>query len=318
MSKCLVTGGAGFIGSHLCERLLDDGHKVCAVDAMHDHREGGIDRQSKNFNPIIGRLNEWTVWDLAYPRGLENLLEGIDYVFHLAATPGVRESWGDSFEDYDRNNVLATQRLLEACVGRDIKRFVYASSSSIYGDALGMPWSEETTLPSPQSPYGVTKLAGEHLCRLYAKQRGVPTVCLRYFTVYGPRQRPDMAFYRFMRALIDRKPITVYGDGEQTRDFTYVADAVDATIRAMRYPKSGAIFNVGGGSCVTVMEALKMLWRVTGESVSMGYLITHGFQMAGDVRHTLADNRKIRSALGWEPKVSLEQGLRAQWEWMNE
>ena len=309
--KCLVTGAAGFIGSHLAERLIAEGYEVVGVDCFTDYYPRPVKernlaglRNSDRFRFVEADLR---TADLAA------LLEGVDCVFHLAAQAGVRASWGENFAVYTEHNVLATQRLLEAAKGRGIAKiakFVYASSSSIYGDTPDLPMREDS-LPHPISPYGVTKLAGEHLCQLYHANFGVPTVSLRYFTVYGPRQRPDMAFHRFIRAILEGEPLTVYGDGEQTRDFTYVSDAVEATLLAMRYASPGAIFNIGGGSQVSINYAIRLLERITGRKAIVDYQEAQH----GDVRHTLADTSAAREVLGFAPKVGLEEGLRAQVTW---
>ncbi len=306
--KCLVTGAAGFIGSHLAERLVAEGYEVIGVDCFTDYypraaKEGHL---TELHNSDRFRFVEA---DLRFV-DLEPLLDGVDYVFHQAAQAGVRASWGENFAIYTEHNVLATQRLLEAVKGREIAGFIYASSSSVYGDTPDLPMREHS-LPRPISPYGVTKLAGEHLCQLYLCNFGVPTVSLRYFTVYGPRQRPDMAFHRFIRAILEGKPIAIYGDGEQTRDFTYVADAVEANLLAMRYAPPGAIFNIGGGSRVSVNYAIGLLEEILGKKAIVDYQEAQH----GDVRHTLADTSAAREALGFAPKVGLEKGLRAQVVW---
>src|SRR5205823_8316544 len=249
--RCLVTGAAGFIGSHLAERLVALGCEVVGVDCFTDYYDPAV--KERNVSSLCAGTGFTLVRADLAEADLAPLLQGIDYVFHQAGQPGVRRSWGQSFEAYVRWNVLATQRLLEA--GRTtggLRRFVNASSSSIYGNAAELPVTERA-LPRPVSPYGVTKLAAEHLATLYA-QLGVPTVSLRYFTVYGPRQRPDMAFNIFIRCLLEGREISVNGDGEQTRDFTFVADAVDANLAAATAPTetvTGRCYNVGGGSRVT-------------------------------------------------------------------
>jgi nucleoside-diphosphate-sugar epimerase len=234
-------------------------------------------------------------------------------VLHLAAQPGVRSSWGRSFASYTENNILATQRLLEAAKDANVARFVYASSSSVYGDTPDLPMREDSRL-RPVSPYGVTKLAGEHLCQLYHVNFGLPTVAVRYFTVYGPRQRPDMAIHRFIEAIRDGRPIPVYGDGQQTRDFTYVSDAVEGTLLAMRSDATGSVFNIGGGSRVTINETIRLLEQVMGKEA----LLDHQRAQPGDVRHTLSDTTKARQVLGFAPQVDLEQGLRAEAAWLLE
>jgi nucleoside-diphosphate-sugar epimerase len=307
--RALVTGCAGFIGSHLTESLLQDGSTVVGIDCFNDN----YGRREKLRN--LERSVEWHGFEFVpidLARGdLYDLVEDCDLVFHLAAEPGVRSSWGARFESYARNNVMATQHLLEAARTWPEKRFVYASSSSIYGDADRLPTPEITT-PRPFSPYGVTKLAGEHLCRLYHANYGVDTVALRYFSVYGPRQRPDMAFAIFCARVMAGEPVTVFGDGSRTRDFTYVDDVVRATRRAAdAIDVGGEVLNVGGGSQVSLREALELLDELVDEPVTVTYEKTE----RGDIRHTSADTTRARELLGFEPEVSLGEGLARQVEW---
>jgi UDP-glucuronate 4-epimerase len=303
----LVTGAAGFIGSHLCERLLRNGAEIRAVDRISDYYDPDLKRRNLaavegegGFSFAEGDLNELD---------LESLMAGVEVVFHLAAQPGVRASWGQDFDVYLSDNVLATQRLLEVSRGCRLRRFVFASSSSIYGEAERFPVKESDT-PAPISPYGLTKLAGEHLCRQYFRGFGVPTVALRYFTIFGPRQRPDMAFSRFVRSGLDGEPIEVFGDGLQERDFTYVADAVDATVAAGESGTPGAAYNVAGGDAATVVEVIGTLGRLLGRDLT----IDHRPVVAGDVRRTRADTTSAREDLGYRPGVSLEEGLQKQIE----
>jgi len=242
-----------------------------------------------------------------------SLLDGVDYVFHQAAQPGVRSSWGRAFEGYVRNNVVATQRLLEAAKGGTIRKLIYASSSSIYGEAESFPTSESAT-PRPISPYGVTKLAGEHLCRLYWRRYGVPAVALRYFTAYGPRQRPDMGFHIFIDAFLSGRPISIYGDGGQSRDFTYVSDVVTANLLAAEKAPAGRVYNIGGGAEVTLNEVIRMLKTLTDADVP----IRHKNERAEDPRRTAADTALAASELGYQPAVILEDGLRRQIAWVRE
>ena len=244
---------------------------------------------------------------------LSRILDGVDVVFHQAAQAGVRASWGRDFKIYSENNILATQMLLEACRESPVQRFIYASSSSVYGDTEDIPMRENSA-PRPVSPYGVSKLAGEHLCYLYYKNFGVPTVSLRYFTVYGERQRPDMAFHRFFRWVLEDKPLTIYGDGEQSRDFTYVDDVVEANRLAFEKAVPGEVFNIGGGSRITVNAIIPILEEIVGREIEVNY---EGRQK-GDVRHTLADVTKAQKNLGYEPKVRLQDGLRREYEWIRE
>jgi len=307
-----VTGAAGFIGSHLSERLLGDGYCVVGVDCFTDYypravKEANLAAVADHgaFRFIEGDLG---TMDLA------ELLKDVNVVFHQAAQAGVRASWGQSFAIYTELNILNTQRLLEAAVGSPtLTKFVYASSSSVYGDVDNLPL-RETDRPQPVSPYGVSKLAGEHLARLYATNFGVPTVSLRYFTVYGPRQRPDMAFHKFLRAIYAGESLRVYGDGEQTRDFTYVSDAVEANLLAMERGEPGSCYNIGGGSRVTLNHCLEVLGQVTGLPVK----VEHVGEQHGDVRHTWADTTRAQEELGFHPQVSLEEGLARQASWIRE
>ncbi|MEA2656213.1 MAG: hypothetical protein QOI23_1578 [Chloroflexota bacterium] len=306
--RVVVTGVAGFIGSHLSERLLAGGHEVVGIDCFTDYYA----RSRKEQNLETSRSSDRFRFEAAdlVDADLASLLEGADIVYHLASQPGVRPSWGNQFDRYVRDNVIATQRLLEALKDAPIKRFVFAGSSSVYGEAERFP-TKETALPRPVSPYGVTKLAAEHLTLLYTRNFGIPAVSVRYFTVYGPRQRPDMAFSRFMQAMTAGEDIEVFGDGEQTREFTFVSDAVDGTIKASTADVVGQIFNLGGGSRVTVNKVLATLEEISGLSVHRQSLPA----APGDPRHTGASINLAREKLGWEPRVSLGEGLARQWEW---
>lgn len=292
----VVTGAAGFIGSHLAEALLGEGHDVRAVDSLTPY----YDARLKEENAAAFDLERL---DLA-----EDDLDftGADAVFHLAGQPGVR-SFGRVFGDYLRDNVLATQRVLEAAAAARV-RVVLASSSSVYGDAETFPTAEDVE-PRPVSPYGVTKLACEHLARTYAQSFGAYVVTLRYFTVYGPRQRPDMAFARMIAALAEGRPFELYGDGSRSREFTYVADAVAATVAAVG-ASSGAVYNVGGGSEASMNEAIAALERVAGRELH----VARTPAAPGDMRRTAADTSRIRADLGWRATTGLEEGLRLQWE----
>ena len=310
-SRVIVTGAAGFIGSHLCERLLADGHEVIGIDCFTDYYE----RDLKERNLAAAREHagfDFREIDLV-EADLPPLLDGASVVYHLAGQPGVRPSWGGQFDRYVRDNIVATQRLLEALKDITIDRLVFASSSSVYGDAEMFP-TKETALPRPVSPYGVTKLAAEHLTHLYWKNFGVPATSVRYFTVYGPRQRPDMGFARFMDALVEGREIEVFGDGEQTREFTYVSDAVDGTVKAATANVVGQVFNLGGGSRVTVNRVLATL-----EDISRIKLYRNNLPaVPGDTRHTGASINLARDRLGWEPRVSLREGMTKQWRWFQE
>jgi nucleoside-diphosphate-sugar epimerase len=308
--KALVTGAAGFIGSHLTASLLDRGALVVGVDCFTDYyprpmKEANLDvnRRRQGFRFVEANLQD---------ADLDSLLDGVTHVFHLAAQAGVRKSWGSDFRVYTSNNVDASQRLLEACVNRPLHRFVYASSSSLYGDNVEIPM-RETALPQPVSPYGVTKLAAEQLCHLYYVNHGVQTTSLRYFTVYGPRQRPDMAFHRFIRASLDGAPVTLYGDGEQTRDFTYVADAVAATMGAGDRGVPGRAYNVGGGSRVSMNTVIEIIGRIAGRPLE----VRREAAQKGDMRDTYADTTLARQDLGFAPSVTLEQGIEAEYRWLS-
>jgi nucleoside-diphosphate-sugar epimerase len=303
--KTLVTGGAGFIGSHLVDELLEQGHEVIAIDNFIDYyprdiKEANISHASKNesFKLItrdILKMDE-------FPEA--------DYVFHLAAQAGVRASWGKSFTIYTRTNIEVTQKLLEFYKGEPIKKFVYASSSSVYGDTP-LPMREDSVL-KPVSPYGVTKLAGENLCYLYWKNYNVPTVSLRYFTVYGPRQRPDMAIHKFVKAVLDKEEIVVFGDGEQTRDFTYIADVLAAMIRAAEKGREGSVYNIGGGTRISVNELIEKIEAITKKELKIKFIT----EQKGDVRDTWADVSKAKKELDWTPKTDINEGLAGFVNWM--
>jgi nucleoside-diphosphate-sugar epimerase len=296
--RFVVTGGAGFIGSHLTEALLADGHEVVAVDCFTDYYDPELkEENARAFD--VSRL------DLADD---ELALDGFDGVFHLAGQPGVR-SFGAVFDDYVRRNLLASQRVLERAAGAGV-RVVFASSSSVYGEVESYPTPEDVR-PSPISPYGITKLGCEQLVHAYAKNFGLEAVVLRYFTVYGPRQRPDMAFARVVDALARGASFELYGDGLQSRSFTYVADAVAATMAAMRDAPVGALYNVGGGAEATMRDTIATLERVSGRTLD----VVERPAAAGDVRRTSADTRRVERDLGWRASTTLEDGLRAQWEW---
>ena len=307
--KALITGGAGFIGSHLTSALLDRGADVTAIDCFTDYYPRFIKEANVAVN--AGRPGYHFIAGSIQDVDLGALLDGKTHVFHLAAQAGVRKSWGTDFRIYTDHNVDATQRLLEACVGRPLHRFVYASSSSVYGDTVSIPM-RETALPQPVSPYGVTKLAAEQLCYLYFVNYKVPTTSVRYFTVYGPRQRPDMAFHRFIKAALRGDPVTLYGDGEQTRDFTFVTDAVAATVAAGDKGVIGRAYNVGGGSRVSVNQLFEIIGRIHGAPLD----IRREPAQKGDMRDTFADSTLARTDLGFSPAVSLEQGLEAEYRWL--
>jgi UDP-glucose 4-epimerase len=312
-----ITGVAGFIGSSLADRLLADGHAVVGIDSFEDYyarsmKEANLANACRHprFCLIEGNLLDLALDGDKSVQYLRTAIEESDFVFHLAAQAGVRASWGSSFRVYAENNVLATQLLLEATKNTNAQRVIYASSSSVYGDSPQLPLREDGEC-RPLSPYGVTKLAGEHLCNLYLANFHVPTVSLRFFTVYGPRQRPDMGFHRFIRAQMSGGPITVFGDGRQTRDFTYIDDIVDGLVAAMGGPV-GMTFNLGGGSRISLLAALRALEEATGLPVM---LRTQAAE-AGDVRHTWADTSLAREKLGFQPKTKLTDGLRREYQWL--
>lgn len=307
--KAVVTGTAGFIGSALSERLLDDGDSVVGIDGFVDNYPRAL--KERNLSGFAEHPRFRLVAGLLEDVDLEAQLDGADVVFHVAALPGVRSSWGKSFQEYSSHNVYASQRVFEAALTVGVPRVVYASSSSVYGDTDELPM-RETTREKPHSPYGVTKLAAEHLARLYYRNYGLHTVSLRYFTVYGPRQRPDMAIQRFLTAARDGKAIQLYGDGEQTRDFTYVADTVEATRRAADRGDPGAVYNVGGGSTVSVNELIASIESITGRSLD----VQRSSAQRGDVGHTCADASRARADLGFVPGTPLHEGLARHWEWL--
>jgi nucleoside-diphosphate-sugar epimerase len=304
----LVTGCAGFLGSHLSECLVDSGEDVVGVDSFTDYYARGL----KESN--LARLRDhsrFTLLELDLGRDrLEGAFDGVDTVFHLAAQPGVRGSFGASFARYVHDNVLATQRVLEASVTARVKTFVYASSSSVYGNSLAYP-TPEGTRRAPLSPYGLTKLATEELAGVYGRLDGLHTVGLRYFTVYGPRQRPDMAFARFFASALAGRPVQVLGDGSQVRDFTFVDDAVRGTIAAARDGRRGAVYNIGGGTQVRLLEAVAQIERVLDTRIE----IEHLPDARGDIRRTCSDPRTARIDLGFAPGVDLKEGLARQAEW---
>jgi nucleoside-diphosphate-sugar epimerase len=308
--KLVVTGACGFIGSHLTDRLLQAGHEVVGIDGwvpfypreMKEKNIAGA-RTSKSFT-----LHE-TLLETA--PDLDAIIRGADAVYHLAAQAGVRASWGDDFAGYVDHNVLGTQKLLEAAVQAKVPRVVYASSSSVYGDVKELPLRESMAL-APVSPYGVTKLAAEHLVHLYGKASELSVTSLRFFTVYGPRQRPDMAFHRFLKAVRDGVAITLYGDGEQTRDFTYIGDLVDVLQGSLVQGRPGVVYNVGGGQRISVLKVLEAIGEITGREVK----IDRQAGQKGDMRDTLADTGLAVRDLGFVPKTPLKEGLKAEWEWI--
>ncbi len=303
--RALVTGAAGFIGSHLSEKLLESGATIRAIDAFTPFYDPTIKR--RNAAPLLEHDRfELTTGELS-ALDLERALDGVDVVYHLAGQPGVGVSWGQGFDEYLNANVLATQRLLEAARKHEGVRLVVASSSSVYGDADRYPTREDAA-PRPTSPYGITKLAVEHLCRAYAEAFGVRSIMLRYFSIFGPRQRPDMAFSRFIAAASEGRPLPVAGDGRQSRDFTYVGDAAAATIAAGERGLDGRVYNVAGGCHASVLDAIAVLEEVLGRRIER----EHRPAPPGDMKRTGADVELARAELAWAPEVGLREGLKRQ------
>ena len=311
MTNTIVTGVGGFIGSHLAETLLNQGDKVIGIDEFNDYYNPTLKRQNiSQFQEHPGfQLIENDIQSLNW----SELLVDVDIVYHQAAQAGVRASWGGGFRDYTERNINATQIILEAAINApNLKRLVYASTSSVYGNAETFP-TPETVCPQPVSPYGITKLAAERLGKLYHQNFGVPCVYLRYFTVYGPRQSPDMAFHKFFKWILQDQPISIYGDGQQTRDFTFISDAVAANLLAAIVPLAvGEVFNIGGGSRVVLAEVINIMEGIVGRPIKKNFVE----KARGDARHTSADVSKAKTILGYQPQVSLTEGLRQEWEWM--
>jgi nucleoside-diphosphate-sugar epimerase len=308
MARVLVTGAAGFVGSHLCEALVGRGDTVIGVDCRTPY----YDRAIKDANAAIVRAAgvEMVDADLR-ATDVRALLDGVDVVYHQAGQPGVRLSWSAGFGDYVAHNVLVTQRLLEAARDCCVERFVYASSSSVYGNQARYP-TRETDLPAPHAPYGVTKLAAEHLCSLYAANWGVPTVSLRYFTVFGPRQRPDMAIHRLCEAALDRATFAQYGDGSAVREFTYVDDIVAGNVAAAACDVApGTCINLAGGAEITLRELIALVGEVAGRAIE----VEHHASMPGDSQRNGGAIDRARELLGWEPMVTLRDGIIAQLAW---
>jgi nucleoside-diphosphate-sugar epimerase len=307
--RALVTGVAGFIGSNLAARLLADGHEIVGVDAYTDtydpaQKRANVDalRHDPAFTMVEADLVDCD---------LSALLDGIDVVFHQAGQPGVRQSWAEGFGLYDERNIRVSQRLLDAVVHRPVRRFVFASSSSVYGNARTYP-TRETDLPRPHSPYGVTKLAAEHLCSLYAEVHGVPTVSLRYFTVYGPAQRPDMLMHRLVEAALGGEPVALYGDGSQVREFTHVTDVVRANLAAAEAAtEPGTVVNIAGGSETTVRTVVDLVGALVGAPVDTRMEPSK----PGDVIRTAGAIEDAARLLGWRPEVGLDEGLTSQVSW---
>jgi len=309
--KAIITGVAGFIGFSLAERLLQKGWSVIGVDSLTDYYP--IHYKEKRLSKLKlhreFKLIPHCITDLDW----KDLLLNVGYVYHLAGQPGVRPSWGDNFDIYTKNNILTMQRILEGAVSASkLQRLVYASSSSLYGDAESYPTTEEM-LPKPISPYGVSKLAAENLCYLYYRNYFVPTVALRYFTVYGPEQRPDMAFHILLRAVLEDRTFRLFGDGTQTRDFTYIEDIVKGTILASQYGHEGEVYNIGGGSRISMLEVLDKVTSITGKKVNVECIE----KQKGDALHTAASIDKAAQHFGYQPQFNLDEGLKREWEWLS-
>lgn len=312
---CIVTGVAGFVGSSIADKLLAEGHSVTGIDCfvpyypreLKDNNLAGA-RDHKNFHFI-----EADICDVFTGPAAQGLLDGVSIIFHQAAQAGVRASWGKDFSIYCHNNIEGTQKLLEACKERKDLRIVYASSSSVYGETAKFPM-EETDVPAPVSPYGVSKMAAEHLSQLYAFNYGLHTASLRYFTVYGPRQRPDMAFHKLIRAVLTHEEFAVYGNGEQTRDFTFIQDIVQANIDAALKGKPGTVYNIGGGTRISMNDVIRLVESLSGIKARIKYV---GPQH-GDVSHTGASVERAKRDWGYAPKVTLETGLAREIEFIDQ
>lgn len=300
----IVTGAAGFIGSHLCERLLvDESHNVIGIDGFIDPKLKPL--KLRNLTSLLEHPRFKFINKNLVTIDWKTTLSNVEIIYHLAAVPGVRSSWGSDFDSYVLNNINVTQRLLEACRGIPIKKFIYISTSSVYGEKAGMV--SESSVPTPLSPYGVTKLAGEYLCKVYQKTDQIPITILRYFTVYGPRQRPDMAFHRFIRHILQKKPIPIFGSGTQTRDFTYVADCVEATASVLSAKNIiGETINIGGKERASILEVISIIEDILGKKVAVKFLE----KPRGEPMHTWADITKAEQLLQYKPTLPLKIGLK--------
>jgi len=309
--RCFVTGVAGFVGSHLAERLLADGHEVCGIDSFANNYDHALKERN------LGALRSWNMFHFIegdlMEVALQPLLEGVDWIFHQAGQEKERTNWASAFTHYTESNVSVTLRLLEAALRFGwIRRFVYASSSSVYGEAARLPVLEDE-LERPRSPHGITKLAAESLCSLYHRRFGLPTVSLRYFSIYGPRQRPDMAFHRFCKAIVCREPLSLYGDGYQTRDFIYVDDAIEATVRAAAVTEAtGQVLNIASGTSVTLRSIVEQLEKISGSRISVAV----DDSQRDDVHHTCADIQRAQQILGYRPRMGLQDGLTQEFEFI--
>lgn len=307
----LITGAAGFIGSNLVRKLLDAGEEVIGIDCFTDYYSREL--KENNIKNILDKPNFTLIEKNILDTDLQNLLKDIDYIYHQAAQAGVRSSWGEDFEIYNQNNILLTQKLLEAAKeSKRLKKFVYASSSSVYGNTDQLPMREKNRL-QPVSPYGVSKLAAENLAYLYYKNFKVPTVSLRYFTVYGEGQRPDMAFHIFIKAFLTGEEINIFGDGKQSRNFTYVGDIARANILAAQKAPAGEIINIGGsGQGIVLNDTLDLIKELTGCETKINYIE----KVKGDVKHTSADTSKAENLLAYQPQTSFKEGLKREIDWL--
>jgi len=305
----LVTGAAGFIGSHLCKRLIEEGAHIVAIDAFTDFYSRST--KENNIRSLVSQRRFQLIPADILEENLDEIMDKTDVVFHFAAQPGVRTSWGSNFSVYTKNNIDATQKLLEAAKKTNLKKFIYASSSSVYGLTPDLPMKETSAL-HPYSPYGVTKLAAENLCFLYYKNYGIPCVSLRFFTVYGPGQRPDMAFHKFFTSILRGEEIVIFGDGQQTRDFTFIDDIISANLSSIENGRAGENYNLGGGSRIKLKDIIPIFEDICQKEVKIKYVQGQ----KGDVRHTFADIQKAKKDLHYIPKNSLEEGLRSQWDWI--
>jgi len=310
MKTAINTGVAGFIGSSLAEKLLKDNFKVIGIDNFTNYYSPHI--KEKNIENCLKNTNCSFIHQDLDSLDLSTIFENVEYVFHLSAQPGVRASWGKEFTVYVKNNISVTQKILESLKNNTtLKKFVFASSSSVYGNQSSM-MNEDTSLTRPVSPYGVTKLAAENLVNLYFKNYGVPTISLRYFTVYGPKQRPDMAFTRFFYSIIKEQKLTIFGNGEQTRDFTYVDDVVKATMNAATSDHVGEILNIGGGSVFSLMQITEFMKEITGKELEIDF----EKEQKGDVKHTSADISKSENLINYKSNVDIKYGLTQQYEYI--
>ncbi|MFV1452537.1 UDP-glucose 4-epimerase [Bacillus mycoides] len=311
--KILVTGAAGFIGSHLCQALLKNkSYHVVGID--HFIGPTPIPLKIDNIQTLRTNPRFQFVRENILTTDLPKLLKDVKVVYHLAAIPGVRTSWGKDFDPYVTNNILATQYLLEACKEVKLEKFIQISTSSVYGEKSGRV--SENLLPNPLSPYGVTKLSSEHLCHIYHKNFQIPIVILRYFTVYGPRQRPDMAFHRLIKQILENKPLTIFGDGTQTRDFTYIDDCIQGTIAALETSEHivGEVINIGGTERSSILNIISTLEKISGKSAHKIFLKS----IPGEPKQTWADISKANKLLQYHPVISLANGLEAEYKYIKQ